>query len=94
MKFENEIALDNVVSLLTVLKKVFDDSNKKTIVQREFRSFRQRNREFHIYFSNFQRLTSDINFDEEAQRSILLNEVSDEFKQLMIIQNISNEFNE
>ena len=76
VKSENEIALEDVPSPLVMLERSFGDPDKKATAQRELRSLRQRNREFHVYLSDFQRLVPDTNFDEEAQRSALLDGVS------------------
>ena len=91
VRSEQEILLDDVASLLTMLERAFGDPDKKATAQRELRSLRQKNREFHVYLSDFQRLIPDTNFDSEAQRSALLNGVSDELKQLMVTQELPSD---
>lgn len=93
VKSESEIVLEDVSALPVMLERAFGDPDKKATAQWELRSLRQRNREFHVYLCDFQRLAPDTNFDDEAQRSALLDGVSDELKQLLVTQDLPNELN-
>ena len=93
VKSESEIVLEDVSALLVMLERAFGDPDKKATAQRELRSLRQRNREYYVYLSDFQRLAPHTNFDDEAQRSALLDGVSDELKQLLVTQDLPNELN-
>ena len=86
VKSHNEVSIPDVAGLLAILERAFGDPDKKAAAQRELRSLRQANKEFHVYLSDFQRIALDTNFDEEAMRSALLEGISDELKQLMVTQ--------
>ena len=86
VKSHNEVSIPDVAGLLAMLERAFGDPDKKATAQRELRSLRQANKEFHVYLSDFQRIAPDTNFDEEAMRSALLEGISDELKQLMVTQ--------
>ena len=86
VKSHNEVSIPDVAGLLAILERAFGDPDKKATAQRELRSLRQANKEFHVYLSDFQRIAPDTNFDEEAMRSALLEGISDELKQLMVTQ--------
>ena len=86
VKSHNEVSIPDVAGLLAILERAIGDPDKKATAQRELRSLRQANKEFHVYLSDFQRIAPDTNFDEEAMRSALLEGISDELKQLMVTQ--------
>ena len=72
------------------LQTAFGDPDRKGTAQRELRQLRQKNREFYLYLSDYQRLVPDTGFDDEAKRSILLDGLSDELKSALITVDLPN----
>ena len=56
VKSHNEVSIPDVAGLLAMLERAFGDPDKKATAQRELRSLRQANKEFHVYLSDFQRM--------------------------------------
>jgi hypothetical protein len=58
--------------------------------QRELKDFRQRNREFYLYFADFQRIIEDTGIiDNKARKSALIGGLSTELLNLLVHQDIS-----
>ena len=81
---DGNIALVDMNAFYTKLQLAFGDPDRKATAQRELRQLRQKNKEFYLYLSDYQRLVPDTGFDDEAKRSILLDGLSDELKSALI----------
>ena len=81
---DGNIALVDMNAFYTKLQLAFGDPDRKATAQRELRQLRQKNKEFYLYPSDYQRLVPDTGFDDEAKRSILLDGLSDELKSALI----------
>ena len=81
---DGNIALADMEAFYTKLQLAFGDPDRKATAQRELRQLRQKNKEFYLYLSDYQRLVPDTGFDDEAKRSILLDGLSDELKSALI----------
>ena len=81
---DGNIALADMDAFYTKLQFAFGDPDRKATAQRELRLLRQKNKEFYLYLSDYQRLVPDTGFDDEAKRSILLDGLSDELKSALI----------
>ena len=81
---DGNIALVDMEAFYTKLQLAFGDPDRKATAQRELRQLRQKNKEFYLYLSDYQRLVPDTGFDDEAKRSILLDGLSDELKSALI----------
>ena len=81
---DGNIALVDMNAFYTKLQLAFGDPDRKATAQRELRQLRQKNKEFYLYLSDYQRLVPDTGFDDEAKRSILLDGLSSELKSALI----------
>ena len=77
---DGNIAIVDMNAFYTKLQLAFGDPDRKATAQRELRQLRQKNKEFYLYLSDYQRLVPDTGFDDEAKRSILLDGLSSELK--------------
>ena len=81
---DGNIALADMDAFYAKLQLAFGDPDRKATAQRELQQLRQKNKEFYLYLSDYQRLVPDTGFDDEAKRSILLDGLSDELKSALI----------
>jgi len=79
----DRIDLGSTNELWGILDAVYDDPNKKRTAERELETLKQENREFSVYFADFQRLMAELRWDESARRSALYRGLSGEMKDLL-----------
>ena len=84
LKENGTIDLADMGTFYNKLQLAFGDPDRKATAQRELRQLKQKDREFYLYLSDYQRLVPDTGYDDEAKRSILLDGLSDELKSALI----------
>lgn len=67
-----------------VLEKVFGDPNRKQTARNEFRLLRQTNKDFNIFWADFQRLAADAEMPEDTLIDELQYKVSNEIQDKLI----------
>ena len=89
------IAFTDYKDLLKFLDIAYKDSDLMVKAQRELRDLRQRNREFYLYFADFQRIIEDTGItDNEARKSALMGGLSTELLNLLVYHDIPGPFEE
>lgn len=92
--------VDGVVSLPTVkdfwnvLDMAYDDPDKKGSAKRELKTLRQGNREFSAYFADFQRLMTQLKYDDEAKKSYIEDGICEELTVLLESYDVPDDWNE
>ncbi|MCJ1467567.1 hypothetical protein MMC07_006192 [Pseudocyphellaria aurata] len=70
--------------ILDVLRRVFEDPNRKTNMSNEFRSLQMRDRTFEQFWAEFQRLSAPLDPIESTLIEILRHKLSPRMKEVMI----------
>ncbi len=70
--------------ILEILEKAFGDPNRSSRATQKLQEIRQANREFNIFYAEFQRLALDSGLDEISLVPILERAISRELKQLLV----------
>jgi uncharacterized protein DUF4939 len=78
------IGLEDEEALIAHLELAFGDPDRKGTAQRCIQTLRQKNREFSVYFAEFNRHVQDTGYNDEAKKSALMAGLSDELKALLI----------
>ncbi|TKA56069.1 hypothetical protein B0A49_13695 [Cryomyces minteri] len=84
IKAGSKVDLDSVEDLIKLLERAFGDPDRKATAQRELRKLKQANRDFHQYLADFQHLAPESEYNEEAQKSFLMDGMCNELKSIMI----------
>jgi hypothetical protein len=90
VRLDGSIEITSTEELWTILERSFGDPDRKGTAQRTVQNLRQRNREFHVYLAEFQRHIEYTGFNEEAKKTVLLNGISSELRDLLVTQDIEN----
>ena len=68
----DRIDLASTDELWEVLDGAYDDPDRKGTAKRELENLKQANREFSVYFADFQRLMAELRWDDDARKTALL----------------------
>jgi hypothetical protein len=91
----DRIDFATVDDLLNVLDIAFGDPDQTATAERKLETLKQANKEFAVYYAEFQRYAADVDWNEAAKRSALLRGLNNEIKDaLMLIDNIPTGFND
>jgi hypothetical protein len=89
------IVFGDVEELLSFLNIAYEDPDLVVKAQRQLRDLRQKNREFYLYFADFQRLIEDTGItDNEAKKSALMGGLSTELLGLLVHHDIPAKFDD
>lgn len=89
------IAFNDYSDLLQFLDIAYEDPDLMVKAQRELRDLKQRNREFYLYFADFQRIIEDTGItDNEARKSALMGGLSTELLNLLVHHDIPGQFDD
>lgn len=78
------LQLPDYEQILEILEKAFSDPNWSSRATQKLQEIRQANREFNVFYAEFQRLALDSGLDEISLVPILERAISRELKQLLI----------
>jgi hypothetical protein len=76
--------LDDIEALIKILKAAFGDPNKVRMASGESDCLMQGNRQFSIYYAEFQRLIAILDYDSKAKKAALKQGLSKEFQASLI----------
>jgi len=76
----HRIDLPDVDALITILENAFGDPDRVATAERELNKLRQTNREFSLYYAEFQRLVAELDYNEAAKKNALRRGLSEELK--------------
>lgn len=78
------VDLEDHQELWDVLDGAYDDPDRKGTAERELNNLKQANRGFSQYFSDFQRIMGELQWDNSAKRAALYKGLSEELKDLLV----------
>jgi len=83
---ENDsVNLESIDALIQILEDAFGDPDRIATATRELKNLRQANREFSLYFADFQRLAAELDWNEAAKRHALQSGLSEEIKAALAV---------
>ena len=85
---ETGVNLDNVEAMITILTTAFGDPDVAATAERELNKLQQKQREFSAYYAEFQRLITDLDYNDSAKRNALRRGISDELKDALMYRDI------
>jgi hypothetical protein len=94
IKDDNSIALPGLNALCRVLEDAFGDPDRRATAERQLERLRQANREFSLYFADFQRLIADVDWNDGAKRHSLERGLSTELKDALVTLDLPESFPE
>ena len=77
---EHHLRLKNLAALITILENVFGDPDRAATAERELNKLRQTNREFSLYYAEFQRLIAELDYNDTVKKNTLRRGLSEELK--------------
>jgi len=80
----DRVDLASTGELWGILDGAYDDPDRKGTAKRELETPKPANREFSVYFANFQRLMAELRWDVDARKATLYRGLSDEMKDLLL----------
>ena len=81
-----------VDELWDVLDGAYEDPDKAGTAERELENLKQGNREFSVYFADFQRLMAELRWDTPAKRAALYRGMSDDLKDYLMNYEVPSEW--
>jgi hypothetical protein len=82
---DSAVNLDDIDALIKILEDAFGDPDRVATATRELRNLRQANREFSLYFADFQRLSAETEWNESAKKDALQNGLCEELKDALTL---------
>ena len=73
--------------MLQTLKNVFNNFNRKLIVINEFRALRMSDKNFHFFWAEFQRISFDLNYNENTLMTKMIHKLHSKLQRLIVIKN-------
>jgi hypothetical protein len=89
---DTAVNLGSVDALIKILDDAFGDPDRVATATRELKSLRQANREFSLYFADFQRLSAETDWNDAAKRDALQSGLSEELKDALMVVNEEEEY--
>ncbi|ELR03723.1 hypothetical protein GMDG_08938, partial [Pseudogymnoascus destructans 20631-21] len=72
--------------ILELLEKVFSDPDRRHTAQTEYRKLYQRNNTFAVFWAEFQRLTTDLDYSEETLLDDLRFKVNQQMQKALVAE--------
>ena len=91
---DDTINLTNFAAFTQALEEAYDDPNRAATAERALANLKQGNREFVVYFAEFQRLMADLNWNDSAKKAALHRGLNPELKSILIHNDIPDGWNE
>lgn len=85
---------DTLEELVTLLERAFGDPDRQGTAKRELNALKQRNRDFHQYLADFQRIMADLQYSDQAKTHALVDGLSSELQQALVTQVLPQSFDE
>jgi hypothetical protein len=80
LRDDNTIGFDTLNAFLAHLDLAYDDPDRAGTAERELQRLYQKNRLFSLYYADFQRVISDLDYNESAKLAALRRGLCDEIK--------------
>jgi hypothetical protein len=81
---DREIGLEDLPAFIQHLEPAFGDPDRGATAERNMREIKQRNREFSLYYAEFQVIAADLDWNPSALRNALRSDLSEEMKDNII----------
>jgi hypothetical protein len=81
---DNSIALADLNAFCRLLENAFGDPDRRATAEPQLERLRQANREFSLYFADFQRLVADVDWNDGAKRHALMRGLGAELKDALV----------
>jgi hypothetical protein len=81
-----KISLDDVEALIKILEAAFGDPDEVGMASGELDHLTQGNREFSVYYAEFQRLMAILDYDSKAKKAALKRGLSKELQASLVYQ--------
>lgn len=85
LRKDGTVNFTTTTDLITYLEITFGDSDEKDTSQRELQKLRQANRPFLDYLADFRQIADLTGFNEEAKRAALLEGLSREIQEVLVV---------
>jgi len=79
-----EIGLENLPAFIQLLEAAFGDPDRVATAERNMKEIKQKNREFSLYYAEFQVIAADLDWNPSALRNALRSGLSEEMKDSFI----------
>lgn len=80
----DRIDLPDVAALVRILENAFGDPDREATAEKKIKNIKQGNREFSVYYAEFQRYAADLDWNEKAKKSALTDGLCDEIQTLLL----------
>jgi hypothetical protein len=88
----NHINLENVEAFVTSLDEAYGDPDHVNTAEWTLAKLRQGNWDFVIYYTEFQRLIADLDWNDTAKRAALYCGLSEELKDILSTQDLPEDW--
>jgi len=79
-----EVGLENLPAFIQLLEAAFGDPDRVATAERNMKEIKQKNREFSLYYAEFQVIAADLDWNPSALRNALRSGLSEEMKDSFI----------
>jgi len=86
-----EIGLEDLSALIQLLEAAFGDPDRVATAERNMKEIKQKNREFSLYYAEFQVIAADLDWNPSALRNALRSGLSEEMKDSFIHTDMPDE---
>jgi hypothetical protein len=84
LRDNGEVGLEDLPAFIQLLEAAFGDPDRVATAERNMREIKQRNREFSLYYAEFQVIAADLDWNPSALRNALRSALSEEMKDSFI----------
>jgi hypothetical protein len=88
IKDDNSISLPDLKDFCQLLENAFGDPDRRATAERQLERLRQANREYILYYADFQLLIADVEWNDGAKRHSLMRGLSTELKDFLVTVDI------
>jgi len=86
-----EIGLESLLAFIQLLEAAFGDPDRVATAERNMKEIKQKNREFSLYYAEFQVIAADLDWNPSALRNALRSGLSEELKDSFIHTDMPDE---
>jgi len=83
----DRIDLADAEDLFKVIRDAYDDPDRKGTALRNLRNFQQKNKRFQEYYADFQRYVSELNYNNDTKKGVIIGELFKELADAMVTVN-------
>jgi hypothetical protein len=88
----DRVNLENFEAFVTSLDEAYGDPDRVNTAKRTLAKLRQGNRDFVMYYAEFQRLIADLDWNDAAKRAALHRGLSEELKDILSTQDLPEDW--